>query len=230
MVRFAAPPPLLFLALLAPLLGGCQPEPYWDGTPAARMLETDDRVREVAIAFDPVTGHSAAVDRLALAEAVRRARAAGRVSIDVVSAPAIEPAFDRDLARLLAGLGISPDFIRRQVSSDLAVNQVVARVHAVVVQSPVCAAVGLSAVEQTGPISARPRQVLGCATAANLAAMIVDPRDLVATSQPGALGAERPVGAIDKMVTDWGKSTDSTASSSSSKSSGSASSSSAASK
>lgn len=201
MVAQPVPGRWMLLAVLAPLMAACQPEPYWDGTPAARMLETDDRVREVAIGFDPAIRQTAAIDRLALGEAVRRARAAGQVSLDLVIPAGIEAAFDRDLARLIAGLGVAPDHVHHQVSSDLATNQAVARVHAIVVRSPVCAGVSLSAVDQTGARERRQgQQVLGCATAANLAAMIVDPRDLVGGNPPGPIDAERTVRPIDTLV------------------------------
>lgn len=185
-----------FAALL--LLGACEPSAYWDGRPAMKSAETSDTVTEVAIDL-PAT----AVNLSALQAAVENARAAGTVSLDVVTPPVVDADSVRTLTHAVGALGLPADRIRRIQSASLPRQSAMVRVHAVLVKTPPCAGVPTSATSDDTPLSNR-HYVMGCATANNFAAMLADPRDLSAPPALVATDGERATGPIKALLSNSG--------------------------
>lgn len=194
---------ILLLFLMMPILlvlQACEPAAYWDGVPADRKLETSERTEEVTLAFDSVTRQISPQDRLQLVDAIRRGQGFGTVSLDLLSLPVSDPAFLAGASRLVAQQGIPTDRVRLGDAADLPVSLVLVRIHAIRVRTPVCAGVPTASTTDTTRLDKR-QYVLGCATAANLAAMLADPRDLSAEPEMGPMDAERTIRPIDTLRT-----------------------------
>lgn len=191
---------LLPLLPILTLLGACEPSSYWDGVPVAQKLETVEHVEEVTIGFDAVTRQAATADRIVLAETIRRGQVFGSISLEVLTAPVVDPAIGASLSRLIAMQGIPTDRIRLRNAPDLASTMAMVRVYAIQVRTPVCAGLPSASTTDTTALDKR-HYVLGCATAANLANMLVDPRDLSAAPAMGAMDAERTLRPIETLRT-----------------------------
>lgn len=188
------------LAVLPLFLMACEPSAYWDGVPSAQKVETFEQVEDVALHFDKAARQVSAVDGLTLAQTMWRGQKFGSISLDVLTAADPDPVMAASLSRLIAAQGVPTDRIKMRVSPDLDPVSAVVRVHAIQVRVPVCAGIPTASTSDTTRLDKR-TYVIGCATTANLANMLVDPRDLSADPVRGSIDAERTIRPIGTLRT-----------------------------
>lgn len=189
---------LLIAALL--LLGGCEPTAYWNGIPAARRVETSERVTEVVLELRSSPGPLSSPDMAVLRSAVQTGQVGGTVSLDVLTPPGAGAAAVGTLRRAVGTLGVPADRIRHAASADLPQDSAMVRIHSIRVKTAACPGVPTSSTSDDTPLSRR-KYEFGCASAANFAAMLVDPRDLAAPPSKVLINDGRASLAIDALMT-----------------------------
>jgi pilus biogenesis lipoprotein CpaD len=194
-----------FIGLLL-LLGGCQPVGYWDGQPTSQRVEASDHVSELTLSLDATTGALTYPAAATLRAAVAREQARGTVSLDVVTRQGADGPGAVPLLRAIETLGIPSDRIR-QASAELRPASALVRIHSIQVKTPPCAGVPPDSVNEM-PFFEKQHYVLGCATAANFATMLADPRDL--TAPPAAVlidgaSATQPIDSLRAPADKSGK-------------------------
>ncbi len=169
------------VACLAGLVA-CAPQSSWDGTMPAQMLRPVSRTSDIRLSV-PAAGGLLPSDRARLAAAVDTARASGSLRVEVLSPPSGEPGA---VFGALAKLGVRTDRIVRREAPALPTGMTLVRITSTRIAVPAECQPPEPGSGFAGLPSATNAQRIGCVSAANFAAMLADPNDLVGTvADPG---------------------------------------------
>ncbi len=164
--------PHALLVLALPLLAGCVPRPEYDALPDSSVIH----LAVVGKAAVPVADLLAPtpLERVRVEAALAADGGAGvRVRLRLPAGTTVPD--DATLRRALARLGIAPGIAALSAQPSGAAGSVVMVYH-LTATAPDCAA--LVTPSEAEDAAVRPRMSFGCATYANLAAMVADPADL----------------------------------------------------
>ncbi|OIQ90318.1 pilus biogenesis CpaD protein (pilus_cpaD) [mine drainage metagenome] len=160
------------LVLGLPLLGGCEPRPEYNALPDSSVIH----LAVVGKAAVPVADLLApTVEERTRIQAALAADGGNGVRVRLRLPAGLAVPQNAVLRRALAGLGIAPGVAALSAQPSGGPDSVVMIYH-LAATAPDCAALVTPSEAEDAAI--RPRMSFGCATYANLAAMVADPADL----------------------------------------------------
>lgn len=202
--------------LLALLLAACAPPHNWDGELTARKVQAVQSFAEVWVAA-PTGANPRPAPPPTVRQAVQTAATQGTVSAAVLAPTA---AAAGALRSMLTGLGVTPTRIDTRVTANLPAGQALVQVRSARAVAPECG-LAREPMQISGFAMEEPEYRMGCATAANFAAMLANPEDLVTDPALSLERGRKPAEAVERSLARWNTvSSDSSSSSGSNSDSG----------
>lgn len=181
-------------------LSGCAPQAFVDNRPAEHKIASQVSINELFIKI-PAPGQpldTAQYD--ILRDGIAKASAQRPVSVEVTPPVGSDPKAMGQILKAIADLGVPPHRLRMAPVADSAQIAASVKLITVVLEPPACPGIPRSLIDDDTPLNIK-LYPLGCATAANLATSLADPRDLVDPRHTDTTEAARSLRAFEYEAT-----------------------------